>query len=103
MFPSMNGKQKITVGAVVGVLTLVGTVFAGAWTLDGRYASRHQVARGLENVLDAVADLKCSIIREELNNLALKEERNNITDYDRARKNDLELRWQRECLSGGNS
>lgn len=108
MIPTVNGSHRITIGALIVVLTLVGTIVGGAWALDARYDSRYAnkelVQKGFEDVLKVISNMNCKEIREELNDLALKEDTDaGMTRYDRARKNDLELRWQRECLDGSNS
>lgn len=108
----MTGKYKISVGAVTAVLVLIGTIIGGLWAaerkLDQEYAKRSdvrkleaQITKGLDEVLDSIENLACSNIRAELNNIALKEANEDLTEYDKARRNDLELQWQRKCLDRG--
>lgn len=98
----MNGRQKITVSTLAVALTLIGTIFAAAWALDSRYATNDDVEHGFNSVLKAINDLNCASIRSELNDIETKEQTDELTVYDKSRRSDLELRWQRECLESNN-
>lgn len=109
-----NSKYRISIGVVIGVLTIIGMIWGGVqaveYELDSRYAKRSEVmqletsvTRGFKEVLKQIENMTCRAIREELNDLSVKEENGELTEYDIARKNNLELEWQRNCVGNGSS
>jgi S-adenosylmethionine synthetase len=51
----------------------------------------------LERLSESVQDLRCNIIRSELNMLDAKKNYADLTEYDLVARKNLHRRWKREC------
>ena len=62
------------------------------WVND-KFATKEEVNR----LAQTVQDLRCNIIRSELNMLDAKQNYAELTEYDLVAKKNLHRRWKREC------
>ena len=87
----MGWQKAITVsGASVA---LVGSIAGGIWTLEARYAK----AGDVRSVAETVQQLRCDTLESKLQELELKKEYGQLTEYERARLPQLKREWQRVC------
>jgi S-adenosylmethionine synthetase len=87
-----NGNKTQLERALVAV-TLVGMLASAIIWMNDTFATKEDV----ERLAKSVQDLRCNIIRSELNMLDAKNNYAELTEYDLVAKKNLHRRWKREC------
>lgn len=85
------------------VLAIVGGISAGIFTLESRYATAEELDRVASDTVETIQQLRCDIIIQRLNELRAKERLDELSEYDRVRRDQLRSQWQRTCGNHENS
>lgn len=94
----VNGHRKF-LGTLVSIGTLIGMIVGSLMWADSRYAHSAEISDSLQDVMYSVRELRCDILHENLNELQAKEAYDELTRYDKVRKDSLERQWRRACLN----
>ena len=84
--------------AIISLFAMLSGAFVWA---DSRYAHSEEVFRSFEEIKESIGQLRCQIIREQLNELSAKKRYGRLTEYDKVARDSLVGRWQTTCVIGG--
>lgn len=98
----LNGRRKSLLGILVSVGTLIGMISGVVLWMESRYAHSDEVAKDLDSVVQTIQELRCQMIRDQLNDLAAKEQYSDLTEYDHVTQQSMIRKWRESCNGGFN-